>query len=67
MSLVEETTRYSYKDIQRVAGEEMVSLRGNLMKLLKLNEILRAGKFPKKDESFRHPTLILGTAEKGSP
>lgn len=64
MSLVEETTRYSYKDIQRVAGEEMVSLRGNLMKLLKLNEILRAGKFPKKDESFRHPTLILGTAEK---
>ena len=45
----------------------MVSLRGNLMKLLKLNEILRAGKFPKKDESFRHPTLILGTAEKGSP
>ncbi len=64
MSLVEETARYSYKEIQRVAGEEMISLRGNLIKLLKLNEILRAGKFPKKDESFRHPTLILGTAEK---
>jgi chemosensory pili system protein ChpA (sensor histidine kinase/response regulator) len=64
MSLVEETARYSYKEIQRVAGEEMISLRGSLIKLLKLNEILRAGKFPKKDESFRHPTLILGTAEK---
>jgi len=64
MSLIEETARYSYKEVQRVAGEEMISLRGNLIKLLKLNEILRAGKLPKKDESYRHPTLILGTAEK---
>lgn len=64
MSLVEETTRFSFKEIQRVAGDEMVNLRGTLIRLLKLNEILRAGRFPKKDETFRHPTLILGMAEK---
>lgn len=64
MNLVEETTRFSSKDIQRAAGEEMVGLRGTLLRLLKLNELLGAGKFPKKDESYRHPTLILGMAEK---
>jgi len=64
MTLVEETTRFSFKDIQRAAGEEMVNLRGVLIKLLKLNDILGTGKFPKKDETYRHPTLILGMAEK---
>jgi len=64
MSLVEETTRYSFKEIQRAAGEEMVNLRGTLIRLIKLNNILGAGKFPKKEETYRHPTLILGTAEK---
>jgi len=64
MNLVEETTRFAYKDIQRAAGEEMVDLRGVLVRLLKLNEVLGVGKFPKKDETFRQPTLILGTAEK---
>lgn len=64
MSLVEETTRFSFKEIQRVAGDEIVNLRGTLIRLLKLNEILRVGRFPKKDETFRHPTLILGMAEK---
>jgi chemosensory pili system protein ChpA (sensor histidine kinase/response regulator) len=64
MHLVEETTRFSYKEIQRAAGEEMVGLRGTLLHLVKLNELFGMGKFPKKDETFRHPTLILGTAEK---
>jgi two-component system chemotaxis sensor kinase CheA len=64
MNLVEETTRFSYKDIQRAAGEEMVGLRGTLLRLIKLNELFGVGKFPKKDETFRHPTLILGMAEK---
>ena len=64
MNLVEETTRFSYKDIQRAAGEEMVSLRGTLIRLVKLNELLGVGAFPKKDENYRHPTLILGMAEK---
>jgi len=64
MSIVEETTRFSYKDIQRVAGEEMVNLRDTLIRLIKLNDLLGVGKFPKKDEAFQHPTLILGTAEK---
>lgn len=64
MSIVEETTRFSYKDIQRVAGEEMVNLRDTLIRLVKLNELLGVGKFPKKDDAYRHPTLILGTAEK---
>jgi chemosensory pili system protein ChpA (sensor histidine kinase/response regulator) len=64
MNLVEETTRYSFKEIQRAAGEEMVNLRGTLIRLIKLNDILGAGKFPKKEETYRHPTLILGTAEK---
>lgn len=64
MSLVEETTRFSARDIQRAAGEEMVNLRGSLVRLLKLNDLLGVGKFPKKDENYRHPTLILGMAEK---
>jgi chemosensory pili system protein ChpA (sensor histidine kinase/response regulator) len=64
MSLVEETTRFSYKDIQWAAGEEMVTLRGAPVRLLKLNELLGVGKFPKKDETYRHPALILGMAEK---
>jgi chemosensory pili system protein ChpA (sensor histidine kinase/response regulator) len=64
MSLVEETTRYSYKDIQQTASEEMVILRGSPVRLLKLNELLGVGTFPKKDETYRHPTLILGMAEK---
>ncbi len=64
MSIVEETTRFSYKDIQRVAGEEMVNLRDTLIRLVKLNELLGVGKFPKRDDAYRHPTLILGTAEK---
>jgi chemosensory pili system protein ChpA (sensor histidine kinase/response regulator) len=29
-----------------------------------LNDVLGLGKFPKKDETYRHPTLILGMAEK---
>jgi CheY-like chemotaxis protein len=64
MNLVEETTRFSFKEIQRAAGEEMVNLRGTLIRLLKLNDLLGVGKFPKKDETYRHPTLILGMAEK---
>jgi len=64
MNLVEETTRFAEKDIQRVAGEEMVNLRGVLMRLVKLNDLLGVGKFPKKEETYRHPTLILGMAEK---
>jgi chemosensory pili system protein ChpA (sensor histidine kinase/response regulator) len=64
MTLVEETTRYSFKEIQRAAGEEMVNLRGALVRLLRLNDVLGQEKFPKKDETYRHPTLILGMAEK---
>jgi chemosensory pili system protein ChpA (sensor histidine kinase/response regulator) len=64
MNLVEETTRFSYKEIQRAAGDEMVSLRGTLLRLVKLNELLGVGKFPKKEETFRHPALILGMSEK---
>lgn len=64
MSFVEETTRFSSKEIQRIAGEEMVNLRGTLIRLMKLNEILGLGRFPRKEESIRFPTLILGMAEK---
>jgi chemosensory pili system protein ChpA (sensor histidine kinase/response regulator) len=64
MNLVEETTRFSFQEIQRAAGEEMVNLRGTLIRLLKLNDLLGVGKFPKKEDKFRQPTLILGMAEK---
>lgn len=64
MNLVEETTRFSVKEIQRAAGEETVNLRGTLVRLLKLNDLLGIGKFPTKEETFRHPTLILAMAEK---
>ena len=64
MNLVEETTRFSDKDIQRAAGEEMVNLRGTLMRLMRLNTLLAAGKTSKKAEDYRYPTLILVLAEK---
>jgi chemosensory pili system protein ChpA (sensor histidine kinase/response regulator) len=64
MNLVEETTRFSDKDIQRAAGEEMVNLRGTLMRLLRLNTLLASGKLPKRGEDYRYPTLILVLAEK---
>jgi chemosensory pili system protein ChpA (sensor histidine kinase/response regulator) len=64
MNLVEETTRFSDKDIQRAAGEEMVNLRGSLMRLLRLNTLLSAGKLPKREEDYRYPTLVLVLAEK---
>ena len=64
MSLVEETARFSFKDIQHVAGDEMVNLRDTMIHLLKLNDLLGVGKLPKKDDDYRHPTLILGMAEK---
>ncbi len=64
MNLVEETTRFSDKDIQRTAGEEMVSLRGSLMRVLRLNTILGAGKLPRKEEDYRYPALILVLGEK---
>ena len=64
MNLVEETTRFSDKDIQRAAGEEMVNLRGTLMRLMRLNSLLVSGKLPKKGEDYRYPTLILVLAEK---
>jgi chemotaxis protein histidine kinase CheA/ActR/RegA family two-component response regulator len=64
MNLVEETTRFSDKDIQRAAGEEMVNFRGTLMRLMRLNTLLATGKLPKKGEDYRYPTLILVLAEK---
>ena len=64
MNLVEETTRYSFKEVQRTAGDETVNLRGTFIKLLRLNDILGMGKFPKKEDAYRHPTLILGMSEK---
>ncbi|HAK59730.1 MAG TPA: hypothetical protein DCO77_05020 [Nitrospiraceae bacterium] len=64
MNLVEETARFSFKEIQRVAGEEMVNLRDTMVRLVKLNSILAVEKFQKKSDDFRHPTLILGMAEK---
>jgi len=64
MNLVEETTRFSDKDIQRAAGEEMINLRGSLMRLMRLNTLLATGKLPKREEDFRYPTLILVLADK---
>jgi len=34
------------------------------VRLVRLNELLGVGKLPKKEETFRHPTLILAMAEK---
>jgi chemotaxis protein histidine kinase CheA/ActR/RegA family two-component response regulator len=64
MNLVEETTRFSFKEMQRVAGDDFVNVRGALVKLLRLNEVLGAGKFPRKDDIYRHPTMILGMADR---
>jgi chemotaxis protein histidine kinase CheA/CheY-like chemotaxis protein len=64
MNFVEETTKFAGRDIQRTASGEMVNLRGTLLKLYKLNELLGVGRFPIQDDAHRHPALILGTAEK---
>ncbi|MBS1192025.1 MAG: putative Chemotaxis protein CheA modulated with response regulator receiver region (Modular protein) [Nitrospirae bacterium] len=64
MNLVEETTRFSDKDIQHAAGEEMINLRGSLLRLMRLNTLLTVGKLPKREEDFRYPTLILVLADK---
>ena len=64
MNFVEETTKIAGRDIQRTAGGEMVNLRGTLLKLYKLNELLGVGRFPIQDDAHRHPALILGTADK---
>ena len=64
MALVEETTRFSYKEIQRAAGGEMVNLRGASIRLHRLNDVLNIGQFPQRDEAYRHPTLILGMADR---
>ena len=64
MNMVEETTRFSDKDIEHAAGEEMINLRGSLMRLMRLNTLLTVGKLPKREEDFRHPTLILVLADK---
>ena len=64
INFVEETTKIAGRDIQRTAGGEMVNLRGTLLKLYKLNELLGVGRFPIQDDAHRHPALILGTADK---
>jgi len=64
MNLVEETTRFSDNDIQRAAGEEMINLRGTLMRLMRLNSLLMVGKLPKREDDFRYPALILVLADK---
>ncbi len=64
MNMVEETTRFSDKDIQHAAGEEMINLRGSLMRLLRLNTLLTVGKLPKREKDFRYPTLILVLADR---
>jgi len=53
MNLVEETTRFSFKEIQRAAGEEMVNLRGTLIRLLNLNDLLAERLAPLRQRLFR--------------
>ena len=64
MNMVEETTRFSDRDIQHVAGDEMINLRGSLLRLMRLNTLLSVGKLPKREMDFRYPTLILVLADK---
>jgi len=67
MNLVEETTRFSTKDIQRAAGEEMVNLRGSLLKLIKLNDLLGVGSFRRKRKlPPSHAHTRHGRAEAGA-
>ncbi|MGE5807861.1 MAG: chemotaxis protein CheA, partial [Nitrospirota bacterium] len=64
INFVEETTSFSGKDFQQAGGEEMVNLRGTLLKVSRLNHLLEVGRFPIKDDACRHPALILGMAGK---
>ncbi|HET7319367.1 MAG TPA: chemotaxis protein CheW, partial [Nitrospirota bacterium] len=64
INFVEETTSFSGKDIQEAGGGETVNLRGTLLKLSRLNDLLGVGRLLIKDDACRHAALILGMAGK---
>ena len=63
LSAVEETTRFTPREIQHVAGEDVVNLRGKFLPVYKLPDILglHGHTF---ERHLKYPTLILRLLEK---
>ncbi|MBI3354021.1 MAG: hybrid sensor histidine kinase/response regulator [Nitrospirae bacterium] len=66
LNLIDETTRFSKKEIDYVAGSEVVNLRGRVLPLLRLEKVLNL--HASREKSLHpvdlNPTLILKLAEK---
>lgn len=66
LNLIDETTRFSQKEIDYVAGSEVVNLRGRVLPLLRLEKVLNLHASREKGlhPVDLNPTLILKLAEK---
>lgn len=64
LATVEETTRFTLRDIQKVAGEEVVNLRGKFLPLIRLENHFGMQPLQPPDRYTKYPTLILGVLEK---
>ena len=66
LSLIDETTRISQREIDYVAGSEVINLRNKIIPFIRLNNILNLD--VKKEKSYSstelYPTLILKLADK---
>ena len=66
LNLIDETTRISQREIDYVAGSEVINLRNKIIPFIRLNNILNLD--VKKEKSYSstelYPTLILKLADK---
>jgi chemosensory pili system protein ChpA (sensor histidine kinase/response regulator) len=65
LNTVEETTRFAESEVQRLAGEEMVNLRGRMIPLLRLDRVLGLKPAVRTDGGGQKlPALVLGVMER---
>lgn len=66
LNLIDETTRISQRDIDYVAGSEVINLRNKIIPFIRLNNILNldAKKEGSHSSTELYPTLILKLADK---
>jgi len=66
LNLIDETTRISQRDIDYVAGSEVINLRNKIIPFIRLNNILNldAKKEGSRSSTELYPTLILKLADK---
>lgn len=66
LNLIDETTRISQRDIDYVAGSEVINLRNKIIPFIRLNKILNLDvkKEGSRSSTELYPTLILKLADK---